>query len=102
MVQELLALHVPQAEFWAYGSRLLGTAQPCSDLDLVLRNPGMSGVATEGFGGLQEAFADSLIPFTVDLHDWAWLPEEHRRNVERAHAVLWDGRAAGTQDSFAA
>lgn len=89
LLQGLLARHVPQAEAWAYGSRVVGGAQPCSDLDLVLRQPGRLDEATEGFDDLKEALSASLIPITVDLHDWAWLPEAHRRNVEGAHLVLW-------------
>lgn len=33
----LLGQHVPQAEVWAYGSRVNGGAHEGSDLDLVLR-----------------------------------------------------------------
>lgn len=38
-VQRLLHVHVPQAEVWAFGSRVTGAAHDASDLDLVLRDP---------------------------------------------------------------
>lgn len=37
-LQQLLARHVPEAEVWAYGSRVTGGAHEGSDLDLVLRD----------------------------------------------------------------
>ena len=39
LLQALLHTHVPEAQVWAYGSRVTGGAHEGSDLDLVLRNP---------------------------------------------------------------
>ena len=39
IVRHLLAVHLPDAEVWAYGSRVQGTCHEGSDLDLVARNP---------------------------------------------------------------
>ena len=39
MLESLLRTHVPQADVWAYGSRVTGGAHEASDLDIVLRNP---------------------------------------------------------------
>lgn len=44
-LQTLLAQYVPQAEVWAYGSRVTGGAHEGSDLDVVLRTP-MTSVKT--------------------------------------------------------
>ena len=38
-LQELLKDHVPDAEVWAYGSRVNGESHEASDLDLVIRGP---------------------------------------------------------------
>ena len=38
-LEALLREHVPDAEVWAYGSRVTGESHPASDLDLVLRGP---------------------------------------------------------------
>ncbi len=39
-VQDILHAHLPQAEVWAYGSRVNGDYYEASDLDLVARQPG--------------------------------------------------------------
>ena len=37
MVQAILQTHLPNAEVWAYGSRVNGDYYEASDLDLVVR-----------------------------------------------------------------
>ena len=37
MLVELLRRHVPEAEVWAYGSRVNGRSHDASDLDIVPR-----------------------------------------------------------------
>ena len=46
MLESLLRTHVPQADVWAYGSRVTGGAHEASDLDIVLRNP-QGGIRTQ-------------------------------------------------------
>ena len=41
MLEEILRQHVPDAEVWAYGSRVSGHSHDGSDLDLALRAPGL-------------------------------------------------------------
>lgn len=42
-----------------------------------------------------EALRDSNIPFLVDAHDWARLPDAFLREIEREHVVLVEGNAEG-------
>ena len=37
-------LHLPEVEVWAYGSRVSGESHGGSDLDLVLRGPGLEKI----------------------------------------------------------
>jgi uncharacterized protein len=46
---QLLNQYSPEAEVWAYGSRVNGDGHECSDLDLVLRNPHDLKKPIEGF-----------------------------------------------------
>jgi predicted nucleotidyltransferase len=88
---ELLALlrtHVPDAEVWAYGSRLNGASHPTSDLDLVVRNPANLSQAQPNLGRLREALSESDLPILVDVLDWARIPENFRVEIDRTHAVL--------------
>lgn len=87
-IQELLATHVPEAEAWAYGSRVSGGSHPGSDLDLVLRNPGHLRREQPRLHRLIDAFIESDLPILVEVHDWARLPESFHREIERAHAVV--------------
>lgn len=87
-VLSLLQRHVPQAEVWAYGSRVSGGAQVCSDLDLIVRDASDPTRPVPGVTALREAFRDSLIPIVVDVHDWAALPPAFKPAIEREHRVL--------------
>ncbi|MEY4754697.1 MAG: hypothetical protein RJA44_2372 [Pseudomonadota bacterium] len=88
MLRELLQQHVPEAEVWAYGSRVTGGAQECSDLDLVLRQPQDLRRPTPGLPELRSALQDSMLPILVEVHDWAGLPASFRVEIERAWIVL--------------
>ena len=46
-LESMLREHVPEAEVWAYGSRVSGESHPASDLDLVLRGPAWNGWAMD-------------------------------------------------------
>lgn len=88
---ELLALlqaHIPEAEVWAYGSRLNGDSHATSDLDLVVRNPVDLTQDQTRLGRLREALSESSLPILVDVLDWARIPESFREEISRAHVVL--------------
>jgi predicted nucleotidyltransferase len=79
IVQAILAQHVPQRAVWAFGSRVKGTAKPHSDLDLVVMGDEPLDIATQA--RLAEAFADSDLPWRVDVVDWATCSEAFRALV---------------------
>ncbi len=95
VIETLLRKHLPYVEVWAYGSRVSGQSHDGSDLDLVLRGPGLKRIATAALGDFEDALRESTIPFLVEAHDWAWLPEEFHREIDRLHVVLWPGKVAG-------
>lgn len=85
IVQQILAEHAPNAEVWAYGSRVTGRAHEGSDLDLVLRAQEPTG---EPVAALHSAFADSALPFLVDVHRWHELPPSMQAEVQVRHVIL--------------
>ena len=89
-LEALLREHVPDAEVWAYGSRVNGGSHPGSDLDLVLRSPTLERLGG-GYHDLLDAIEDSTIPILVQAHDWARLPERFHHEIERNHVVLLEG-----------
>ena len=84
---------MPDAEVWAYGSRVNGMSHPGSDLDLVLRSPTLEQLG-DGFHDLVEAFQESNIPILIQAHDWARLPESFHREIERDYVVVQEGAKA--------
>ena len=87
-IEEILAVCAPGVEVWAYGSRVNGRSHPGSDLDLVLRAPGLEPLPLKTLEALSQAFHDSTIPFFVEARDWARLPESFHAEIERDHVVL--------------
>ena len=88
MLRRLLAEHVPDADVWAYGSRVSGDAHEGSDLDIVLRNALDLTQDVANWLELKEALQDSTLPMLVDVHLWSRLPESFQRNIETAYVVL--------------
>jgi len=88
ILERLLREHLPGVEVWAYGSRVKGRSHDGSDLDLVLRGPGLEAIPMDRLGEFWEALTDSSIPFLVEARDWVRLPERFHRQIEREHVVL--------------
>jgi uncharacterized protein len=85
---DILNRHAPDAEVWAYGSRVTGNAHEGSDLDLVIRNPGRLDKAQKNISRLREALIESNLPILVELLDWARISEPFRREIERQHVIV--------------
>jgi predicted nucleotidyltransferase len=90
-VLKLLRTYVPNAQVWAYGSRVTGSGHEASDLDLVLRNPADLQAQTDAIYDLKDAFIESNLPIRVDVMDWARIPTSFHHEIERAHVLLQDG-----------
>lgn len=86
MIFEILDSYCPQAEVWAYGSRINGRAHDGSDLDLAVKN---SKIAKVNIYKLKELFVESNIPFLIDLHDYEMLPESFKDEIDRQHVVIY-------------
>lgn len=88
MVLSLIHAFAPDADVFAFGSRVHGGSHNGSDLDLVLRNPLQNNSPHRCMASLRAAFAESNLPFTVDILDWSRIPESFRREVERESVIL--------------
>ena len=69
LVQSILNTWLPTREVRMFGSRARGTPKPYSDLDLVIMCDTPLPLST--LGQLQDAFANSDLPWRVDVVDWA-------------------------------
>lgn len=86
IVRNILQQHAAGHEVWAFGSRAKGTAKPYSDLDLAIITTEPLSLAQSA--ALADAFADSELPWRVDLVDWANTDLAFRRIIERDRVVV--------------
>ncbi len=91
LLQKMLQIHVPQAQVWAYGSRVKGGAHEGSDLDVVLRHPSDLAQDVDGWLELKEALQESSLPMLVELHLWSRLPAAFHDNIAADYMELQAG-----------
>ncbi len=82
----ILRRHVPDRTVWAFGSRVTGKAKPFSDLDLAIL--GDTPLSIDTLAELNEALAESDLPWKVDVLDWARTSPAFRQIIEAQHVVL--------------
>jgi predicted nucleotidyltransferase len=90
LVKQIFKQHVPNAEVWAFGSRVTGKAKNYSDLDLVV--VGKERLPPKQYYQLQDAFEESELPIKVDVLDWYRITPRFRENIQKDKVVL---QAAG-------
>ena len=88
IVQEVLNSHLPQAEVWAYGSRVNGDCHDASDLDLVVRQPDDLQRRQKALDEARDAFTESNLPILVQLVDWAGIPAAFHAEIMANYAVV--------------
>lgn len=88
-VKTILERLLPDTKVWAFGSRIQGTAQRYSDLDLVI--VGSEPCDWRQIEQLKEAFSASNLPFSVDIIDWHAIDESFR-NIILANYLPIQGR----------
>jgi type I restriction enzyme S subunit len=89
IVLDILERHVPDREVWAFGSRATWKAKEYSDLDLAVI--GDEPLGYKLLGALKDDFAESDLPFKVDVVDWATTSESFREIIRRDRVVVRDG-----------
>jgi predicted nucleotidyltransferase len=65
--------------FYAFGSRVLGTHKPFSDLDICA----MDDIPTITKGYLEEAFEESDLPFKIDIIEWNKISKEFQTLIKK-------------------
>lgn len=90
IVRNILRQHVPEAAVYAFGSRVSFTAKPHSDLDLVLVEK--EEVPIQRIHLLEEAFANSDLPFRVDVLDWNAISPTFRQIIRKKYVIMQQGK----------
>lgn len=86
IVQDLLKKHIPDREVLAFGSRARGTARKYSDLDLAIMGD-EPVTPVSGYDRLKEDLIWSMLPFRVDLVEWARLSDDWMLKAVRRDGI---------------
>ena len=83
----ILKKHVPDCEVLAFGSRIKGTHDTSSDLDLAIVGKGKLGMTL--LGNIKEDFMESDIPFKVDVLDYHVVSPAFRAIIDQGHERIY-------------
>jgi predicted nucleotidyltransferase len=86
LLSSILHQHVPGRAVWAFGSRTTGRAKPYSDLDLAVM--GDVPLSLDTRAALNDALAQSDLPWKVDVVDWANTGSAFREIIKRDRVVV--------------
>jgi len=87
IVRKILATLIPECEVWAFGSRVHERAlKPFSDIDLAIIAEAPMDTAL--MAELKEAFAESDLPYRVDVVDYASVSQTFRYIIQREYEVI--------------
>lgn len=87
LVRQILSVHVPGLEVWAFGSRVHGdNLKPYSDLDLVVITE--APLAALRMAELKDAFSESALPFKVDVLDWSTTNKRFQKLIRLDYLVV--------------
>lgn len=77
-----------KAKVYAFGSRVRGTARKNSDLDLVIKSD--IPLTLSDLYDIKDAFAQSDIPYRVDLSDWSLLSSSFKKAIESELVLVYE------------
>ena len=98
IVQNILREHLPAGfQVWVFGSRANWATKDSSDLDLAVEGTDSLGYKT--MIGLEVAFEESDLPYTVDVVDLNAVSDTFRHIVEQQRAPLPTADGAPTVNS---
>ncbi|MGI9250605.1 MAG: DUF559 domain-containing protein [Pseudohongiellaceae bacterium] len=98
LVCDILRKHVPGWEVLAFGSRAKWTAKDYSDLDLAIK--GDTPLPANIKYALSDAFSESILPFKVDVVDWAASSPSFREIIARDSIVAQAAWEEKTPDGW--
>ena len=86
IIRQILQKFVPDCEVRAFGSRINGTAKPYSDLDLAI--VGKEKIKRRTKTLLRDEFAESNLPFIVEVLDYNAISKEFQAVIDKQYEVL--------------
>lgn len=86
IAKNILAENIPSIEVRVFGSRVKGTANKYSDLDLVV--VGKDKLQFDKLCELQEIFQNSSMSIRVDVLDWHRIPANIKAVIEKDYEII--------------
>ncbi|MDR3288072.1 MAG: nucleotidyltransferase domain-containing protein [Peptococcaceae bacterium] len=87
IVRQILRKHVPTAQVRLFGSRFGGKVKTFSDLDLAIAADGR--LPWSLLLQMKEDFAESDLPYRVDLVDYSAVSDAFRRIIDGGNELIW-------------
>ena len=84
-IRSIICKLYPEANVWAYGSRVDGSAHEASDLDLAVVD---FGRPDGDIMILRNALSESNVPFPVDIFDYKLLPKSFQDEIAKKYVVI--------------
>lgn len=85
-LNKIFKKYCPNAEIWAYGSRVNGDFHSGSDLDLVVKD---FHDKNKSVYELKELINNSVIPFLVDIQEFDKLPSSFQDEIKRNYEKIF-------------
>lgn len=85
-LQTIFRDYCPDAEIWAYGSRVNGDSHSGSDLDLTVKSFNDS---KKRIYELKELLSESNITFLIDINSFDLLPYSFQEEIKRSYVVIF-------------
>jgi len=85
-LKKIIREQMPDAEIWAFGSRINKKNHENSDLDLIIHQ---NNIDSDAFIQFKESIIDSNIPILIDVLDWSSIPDSFKDNIQKNHIVIY-------------
>jgi uncharacterized protein len=82
----ILRSHLKNCEVFAFGSRVQGSSQKFSDLDICVK--GTEEIEADVMDKLREAFSLSSIPISIDIVDYHAVSDSFKTVLDNADKIL--------------
>lgn len=86
MITGVFDKYCPDAEVWAYGSRIKNEAHGGSDLDLVVKSFNSDKC---NISELRSLLSDTYVPFLIDINAFDDLPESFQKEILNKYVVIY-------------
>ena len=91
LLTTIIDAHIPNAEVWAFGSRINGHHHQGSDLDVVIISPPILSLAQ--MAHLREALSESDLPWAVDIVEWGRCSAAFRAIIQAQYQIIMPNQA---------